>query len=75
MQDLIKLHGRELCRMILQDNAHVYVCGNARYMAKGFKATFSHVLTQHHDLRNNNDSSETILDALKKNKRWLEDVW
>lgn len=75
VQDLIKEHGQELCRLLLHQNAHVYVCGDAKNMARGVYASFRDILDGCGEVLGHTNNGEEFLNGLKQERRWMEDVW
>ena len=51
VQDNVRRHGERLAAMIHDEAAVVYVCGDARGMARGVSEAFSAVLQEHQGRR------------------------
>jgi cytochrome P450/NADPH-cytochrome P450 reductase len=75
VQDLIKEHGLRLCQLLLHEIAHVYVCGDARNMARGVYASFQDILDGCGEVLGCANNAEEYLGGLKQRRRWMEDVW
>lgn len=75
VQDLLRADAAELCRLLAKEKAHVYICGDARHMAKDVHATFVRILEKQAKSISCYSSAEDYIFSLKKEKRWLEDVW
>ncbi|XP_071789021.1 methionine synthase reductase-like [Asterias amurensis] len=73
VQDNLKLHAAALCRLILEDKAVVYVCGDAKHMAKNVAETFSDIFIK--ETGRNAYEAAVLLASLREEKRYLEDVW
>lgn len=75
VQHLLREHEGELRRLIVEDGAHVYVCGDAKRMVRDVWKTMSEVVAK--DIQFNDDlvKAESYLSGLKSGGRWLEDVW
>ncbi|KAJ9613290.1 NADPH-cytochrome P450 reductase [Cladophialophora chaetospira] len=70
VQDVIRTRAGELKELILNQNAHVYVCGDATRMAKDVFKTFEDIMDGCVP-----GSSHDYLKVLKASGRWSEDVW
>ncbi|MGR5149837.1 assimilatory sulfite reductase (NADPH) flavoprotein subunit [Photobacterium alginatilyticum] len=57
----------------LQDGAHVYVCGDANYMAKDVHEALVTIAEQQG--QKNREQAEQYLNELRKNKRYQRDVY
>ena len=72
VQDLMRRRGAELWRW-LQDGAHVYVCGDARQMAKDVDCAIHQVVAQHGNL--DLDAARAYVRELSTTKRYQRDVY
>jgi sulfite reductase alpha subunit-like flavoprotein len=70
VQHLLNQQAEQVRELILRQGAYVYVCGNARSMAKDVYITMKELLEQ--DCDSNGDA---YVADMKKAKRWQEDVW
>lgn len=70
VQDLVRTHADELRELVLNQNAHVYVCGDASRMAKDVFKAFGDILDGGVE-----ESSDGCLKGMKASGRWSEDVW
>ncbi|KAK5064241.1 hypothetical protein LTR84_000074 [Exophiala bonariae] len=70
VQDLIQDHADELKELILNQNAHVYVCGDASQMAKQVFKAFGDIIDGCVQ-----QPSDKYLKSMKATGRWSEDVW
>lgn len=64
VQDLILKDGSYLTELILNQNAHVYICGDAKAMAPAVKKAFEKIL-----------GSAEIVPEMISSGRYCEDVW
>ncbi|XP_071506249.1 methionine synthase reductase-like [Diadema antillarum] len=73
VQDNMKVHSKELAAWVLEQNAHIYVCGDAKNMAKNVLDTWKDILKEK---TGQGDYEIVLLIAkLREEKRYLEDVW
>ncbi|RDL40121.1 uncharacterized protein BP5553_00100 [Venustampulla echinocandica] len=72
VQHLLNQQAEELRELILRQNACVYVCGDAQRMAKDVFTAMAQIIGEDNAF---DGDSQAYLKTLKKNKRWLEDVW
>lgn len=75
VQHKISQQAEEIRRLVIEQGARVYVCGDAQRMAKDVFNTMAQVLAEHGKFRGNVRDAETYLRELKKVNRWSEDVW
>lgn len=75
VQHLFEQHAAELRKLILEDGAYVYVCGNAHRMAKDVSKTMAVVVSVDDKFGGNVENAEAYLKNLKAQGRWSEDVW
>ncbi|XP_059167664.1 methionine synthase reductase-like isoform X2 [Physella acuta] len=73
VQDKMRQLAPELCRLLVESNALVYVCGDAKNMAKNVNDAFEEILQKEKGM----SSEDAHLFVMKKriNKTYLEDVW
>ena len=57
----------------IEDGAYLYVCGDATYMAKDVDAALHKIVQQEGGFKN--DQTKAYIDQLKRNKRYLRDVY
>lgn len=65
-------HGKELYRWI-DEGAHLYVCGDAKRMAKDVEGTLLQIIKKHGD--HDEQASKQYLKRLRTEKRYLRDVY
>ncbi|KAK3579904.1 hypothetical protein CHS0354_031423 [Potamilus streckersoni] len=73
VQDNIRLHGEEIVELLDEKNAQVYVCGDARNMAKDVNQAFVDCYVKVQGL--SEDTAKTKLMQLRVHHRYSEDVW
>ncbi|XP_038078300.1 methionine synthase reductase-like [Patiria miniata] len=73
VQDNLRRYAAELCQLILEDKAVVYVCGDAKNMAKNVTTTFSDIFMQ--ETGRTAYEAACLLATLREEKRYVEDVW
>ena len=58
---------------LIEQGAHIYVCGNARTLAPGVRATLQQIYAS----KNGGTAAEaeTWLAGLRRDHRYLEDIW
>ncbi|XP_063810046.1 NADPH--cytochrome P450 reductase isoform X2 [Pseudophryne corroboree] len=73
VQHLLKKNQENVWKLISEENAHIYVCGDARYMARDVLATFHDIVAEHGKM----DHAQAV-DYIKKlmtKGRYSQDVW
>jgi sulfite reductase alpha subunit-like flavoprotein len=73
VQDKLQECAVALMDLVVQRNAHVYVCGDADGMAKEVHATLLELIQQHLSL--SDTAAVEYLDQMSKDGRYLRDVW
>ncbi|KAM5259890.1 methionine synthase reductase isoform 1-T2 [Hipposideros larvatus] len=73
VQDSLRLHGQQVAGLLLHERGHVYVCGDAKNMAKDVNDTLAEIISKEAGV----DKLEAMktLAALKEEKRYLQDIW
>lgn len=72
VQDNIRTYSKELINLI-DNGAVLYVCGDAKNMAKDVNATLAAILAAEKEL--NEEAARKLLMEMKIEKRYLEDIW
>jgi len=72
VQDKVVTCGEKVWKL-LQDGAYIYVCGDAKFMAKDVKKAFVEIAKIHGHL--NDELAEEYISHLSFQKRYCEDVW
>ncbi len=75
MQHLLQEHAAEIRHLILNQRAQVYVCGDAKYMAKDVFEAVAGIVAMDERCKGDEGAAKDILYQLKMQGRWLEDVW
>ncbi|XP_036266097.1 methionine synthase reductase isoform X3 [Pipistrellus kuhlii] len=73
VQDNIQLHSKQVARLLLHENGYIYVCGDAKNMARDVNDTLVEIISKEVGV----DKLEAMktLATLKEEKRYLQDVW
>lgn len=66
-------HGDEVARLLLQENATVFVCGDAKGVVKSVRETFVGILQQHGGM-DAKQAQQKLLE-MTKSKRYVLDIW
>lgn len=66
--------GAELSRLMLEEGAYVYVCGDGNAMAQGVHRALVQALVQHGGVGGDKEA-EAALRGMKERKRYVLDVW
>lgn len=74
VQDLIWEQREALVPAITQQGAYIYICGDAKNMAKAVEATFARMLAEYRGGKAEGEGMEEVKN-LKDRKRFLTDVW
>ena len=72
VQHLMLKHSKEIIQWI-NEGAYIYVCGDARFMAKDVNQTLLHILQKENKL-SEKEAKEVLL-ALRKERRYQADVY
>ena len=73
VQDAMVEHGAELVQLVVDEEARLYVCGDAKGMARGVQAKLEEILVA--ERGHEPDESVELVKKLRQEKRYLEDVW
>ncbi|KAL8606119.1 hypothetical protein ACOMHN_032126 [Nucella lapillus] len=73
VQDNIRAHAAEICRLAEDRGAVVMVCGDAKHMAGDVAAAFEAVFMQ--ELGVSSDKAKEYVMTMRIRHRYLEDVW
>ncbi|KAJ3611106.1 hypothetical protein NHX12_021122 [Muraenolepis orangiensis] len=73
VQHSLLLHRRRVCQLLLQHNACLYVCGDAKNMAKDVNDTLMEMMRA--ELQLDQLDAMKKLAALREEKRYLQDIW
>lgn len=70
----IEARGRELARLILNEGAYIYVCGDGNQMAKDVYCAFKNVL-MNHSCHQTDEEADKVMTSLKHRRRYVLDIW
>lgn len=73
VQDSVRLHGEQVAGLLLHENGCIYVCGDAKNMARNVNDTLVEIISKEVGV----DKLEAMktLAILKEEKRYLQDIW
>nr|XP_034957214.1 methionine synthase reductase [Zootoca vivipara] len=73
VQDNLRLYGKEVSSILLQEKGYFYVCGDAKNMAKDVNDALVDILISERGV----DKLEALkmLALLREEKRYLQDIW
>uniref|UniRef100_A0A8C8ZBS3 Methionine synthase reductase n=1 Tax=Prolemur simus TaxID=1328070 RepID=A0A8C8ZBS3_PROSS len=73
VQDNIQLHGKQVARILLHENGYIYVCGDAKNMAKDVSDALVEIISR--EVGVEKLEAMKTLATLKEEKRYLQDIW
>ena len=73
VQDNLRRHSTEVAKQVFEKGAVVYVCGDAKNMARNVHDTFLEIVQEYKGTDVNEARSEMM--KLRNNKQYLEDIW
>ncbi|KAG8516165.1 Methionine synthase reductase, partial [Galemys pyrenaicus] len=73
VQDSLKLHGSQVARVLLQEGGHLYLCGDAKNMAKDVNETLVEIISAESGVEKL-EAMKTLA-TLREEKRYLQDIW
>ncbi|XP_072461501.1 methionine synthase reductase [Notamacropus eugenii] len=73
VQDNIRLYSQQVTRILLQEKGYVYVCGDAKGMAKGVSDALVEVFSKETGVEKL--GAMRMLATLREEKRYLQDIW
>ena len=73
VQDNLKYYSSEVADLIFNQGAVVYICGDAKNMARNVFDTFLEIVQQHKNVTLEDARKEMM--KLRENKQYLEDIW
>ncbi|XP_004625252.1 methionine synthase reductase isoform X2 [Octodon degus] len=73
VQDSLQLHSQEVAGILLRENGCIYVCGDAKNMAKDVNDSLVEIISRELGV----DKLEAVktLATLREEKRYLQDIW
>ncbi|XP_065882526.1 methionine synthase reductase-like isoform X2 [Dysidea avara] len=76
VQDSIRAKGKQLAEAIMEQQAVIYVCGDARNMSRDIKEAFMSVLSEYfHDKATPVATAEEVLTTMQEDRRYILDIW
>jgi sulfite reductase alpha subunit-like flavoprotein len=66
-------YGKEICNLILDENASIYICGDGNQMTKDVESILKKCLFEFRNY--NKDECDVIIKDMKNRKKYLIDVW
>ncbi|KAM9228175.1 methionine synthase reductase [Leptosomus discolor] len=73
VQDVIRLHAKEVARVLLKERGYFYVCGDKKHMADGVSDAVVDILSI--EMEADKLEAMKFLATLREAKRYLQDVW
>uniref|UniRef100_H3AFP6 Methionine synthase reductase n=1 Tax=Latimeria chalumnae TaxID=7897 RepID=H3AFP6_LATCH len=73
VQDNIRLFAQDVTRMLLREKGYIYVCGDAKNMARDVNDALVEIIQN--DLRTDKLAAMKVVAGLRDEKRYLQDVW
>ncbi|XP_006143380.1 methionine synthase reductase [Tupaia chinensis] len=73
VHDNIRLHSKQVAGLLLHENGYVYVCGDAKNMAKDVNETLVEIISK--EVGVEKLEAMKTLATLKEEKRYLQDIW
>lgn len=73
VQHNLILHAKNLARILLEDKGCLYVCGDAKNMAKDVNDTLLEIIGN--ELQLDKLDAMKIVAGLREDKRYLQDIW
>uniref|UniRef100_F6UGP3 Methionine synthase reductase n=1 Tax=Monodelphis domestica TaxID=13616 RepID=F6UGP3_MONDO len=73
VQDNIRLYAQQVTRILLQEKGYIYVCGDAKGMAKDVNDALVEILSK--ETKVEKLEAMKMLATLREEKRYLQDIW
>ncbi|XP_073747197.1 methionine synthase reductase isoform X2 [Callorhinus ursinus] len=73
VQDNIRLHSEQVAKLLLHEHGCIYVCGDAKNMAKDVNDTLVEIISKEAGIEKL-EAMKTLA-TLKEEKRYLQDIW
>lgn len=73
VQDNLRRHSTEVAKQVFDKGAVVYICGDAKNMARNVHDTFLEIVQEYKGIDVSGARSEMM--KLRNNKQYLEDIW
>jgi len=75
VQDRLKEEGERIAKLILQESASVFICGDGNAMAKDVQQAFLDLFVQFGDNIKSVEEAEAFLSSMKTSRKFLLDIW
>mmetsp|Transcript_10156 Transcript_10156/g.16963 ORF Transcript_10156/g.16963 Transcript_10156/m.16963 type:complete len:804 (-) Transcript_10156:294-2705(-) len=69
----IRARAAELAQMILEQGAHIYICGDGNHMAKDVNLAIKQALCEHGNMTE--DGADSFLQEMRQRRRYVLDIW
>ncbi|XP_033612067.1 methionine synthase reductase isoform X2 [Fukomys damarensis] len=73
VQDSLQLHGQQVAKVLLREHGYIYMCGDAKNMAKDVHNSLVEIISK--ELGVDKLEAMKTLATLKEEKRYLQDIW
>ena len=73
VQHNIRKHSKRFVKKLFEENATLYVCGDAKNMAKDVNDTLNEVVAE--ELEISVDEAKKRITSLMIDRRYLQDIW
>uniref|UniRef100_H0WHQ5 Methionine synthase reductase n=1 Tax=Otolemur garnettii TaxID=30611 RepID=H0WHQ5_OTOGA len=73
VQDNLQLHGKQVAGLLLHEGGYIYVCGDAKNMAKDVNDALVEIISR--EVGVEKLEAMRTLATLKEEKRYLQDIW
>ncbi|CDQ81456.1 unnamed protein product [Oncorhynchus mykiss] len=73
VQHNLLLHAKDLTNLLLKENGYLYVCGDAKNMAKDVNETLIEMISA--ELQLDKLDAMKRLAGLREEKHYLQDIW
>ena len=73
VQHLMRQQKEQLCKLLKEPNLHIYICGEAKAMAKDVHKVLVELTVENNGFTEK--QAEDWLANMSKNGRYMQDVW
>ena len=75
VQDRLKEEGERIAKLILQESASVFICGDGNAMAKDVQQAFLDLFVRFGGNIKSVEEAEAFLSSMKTSRKFLLDIW
>lgn len=75
LQNKMSEYAQELGRLIVDQGAYIFVCGDGAHMAKDVHAELIHILESYGRNKAGSLNAKEFLDTLVKEHKYVRDIW